>query len=191
MTSHVVGSGGAAMSKSQLSLSEWLARCNGMLGLVFTDVVGSTPLLFARKTVAYTRLLRGYRAHARELIESLEGRLIDEPGDELFAAFPSAASAYRFAWEFFHDTGVPDLQIRAGVHYGAVSEERNVLVGRDVHLGARVMQQAEGAELWLSDAAKAALEAESPSSAAQISWIATVELELKGIPHRQRLWRVA
>lgn len=179
------------MSESQLSLSEWLARCNGVLGLVFTDVVGSTLLLFTRKTQAYTRLLRGYRAHAREVIESLEGRLVDEPGDELFAAFPSATSAYRFAWELFHNTGVPDLQIRAGVHYGAVSEERNVLVGRDVHLGARVMQQAEGSELWVSAAAKAALETESPTSAAQISWIATVEPEIEGIPHRQRLWRAA
>lgn len=179
------------MSESQQSLDEWLARRNGMLGLVFTDVVGSTRLLFSRKTQIYTRLLRSYRDHARELIEAFEGRLIDEPGDELFAAFPSATSAYRFAWELFYNTGVPELQIRAGVHYGAVSEERNVLVGRDVHLGARVMQQAGGAELWVSAAAKAALEAESPISAAQISWIATVEPELKGIPHRQRLWRVA
>jgi class 3 adenylate cyclase len=186
-----IGLEGVPMSETQLSLSEWLARRDEKLGLVFTDLVDSTRLLYARETLGYTRILRTYRARARQAIESFGGRLIDEPGDELFAAFPGAAPAYSFAWELFHDPGAPELRIRAGVHFGSASEEQSVLVGRDVHLGARVMHHAEGAELWVSDAAKEAIQAESPTTAALISWIANVEADLKGVPKKQRLWRVA
>ena len=179
------------MSESPLSLSEWLARHGGTVCLVFSDIVDSTKMLYANKTQGYMPVLRAYRKRARLLVGQQGGRLIEESGDELFVAFPHAAEGYAFGWELIHDPGHATLQIRVGVHLGVVSEEGGFLVGRDVHLAARVMQHSDGSQLWVSDAAKRALEVESSSATDAISWMASEVSELKGIPDKQRLWRAA
>ena len=179
------------MTENPISLSDWLAQYDGTVGLVFTDIIDSTSLIYAKKTVKYTGMLRSHKSRAVDMVRELGGRLIDETGEEIFAAFSTATNAYSFASELFNHPGNTDLRIRAGVHFGAVRAEGTALVGRNVHLGARVMQYAVDHELWVSDAAKSALEAESPSVASGISWLAGNECELKGIPDKQRLWRAA
>ena len=178
-----------SMASASLPLSHWLSQCGGKAGLVFTDVVDSTLLLFERETVDYRQLLRAHASRAADLVGELEGRLVDEKGDELLAVFPSAANAYTFARELFTDTGHPKLGIRAGVHFGAVRAENKILVGRSVHFGARVMQRGEKCEIWVSDAARSALERESPDLAAGIDWLDHDDCDLKGVPEKQRLWR--
>jgi len=69
--------------------------------------------------------------------------------------------------------------------------EGDAIAGRSVHLGARVMQHAVDPQLWLSDAAKAALEGESPGLTARMEWVAQEHCELKGVQRTQRLWRAA
>lgn len=175
----------------EIPLSHWLSRHGGRAGLVFTDVVDSTLLLFERETVDYRQLLRAHAARARDLAEALDGRLVDEKGDELLAVFPTATDACRFARELSSDTGHPNLGIRVGVHFGTVRAENRILVGRNVHLGARVMQRGKGREIWLSDATRSALERESPELAKSIDWLDCDDCQLKGVPQPQRLWRVA
>jgi class 3 adenylate cyclase len=175
----------------ELPLSHWISQHGSRAGLVFTDVVDSTLLLFERETVDYRQLLGAHADRARALAESLGGRLVDEKGDELLAAFPTATSACRFARELYADTGHPNLGIRAGVHFGTVRAENRILVGRSVHMGARVMQRGKDREIWLSDAARQALERESPELAKRTEWIDCDDCELKGVPGRQRLWRIA
>jgi class 3 adenylate cyclase len=173
----------------QLPLVDWLAQCGEAVALVFTDLVESTSLLYSQKTIDYTRMLRSHRQRAAALIRQQRGRLIDGTGDKHFAVFRTASQAYGFARDLFLAPGHPSLKIRAGVHYGAVRADASALVGRNVHLGARVMEHAAGSELWLSDAARRALESESPEIASAISWLHGEECALKGIPERQRLWR--
>jgi len=72
-----------------------------------------------------------------------------------------------------------------------VRAEGEAIVGRNVHLCARIMQRAAVPELWVSDDAKVALEVESPGLASGISWIARDDCELSGIPGRHSLWRAA
>jgi len=179
------------MSGQDSSLADWLAGADGALGLVFSDIVGSTNLLYAARTLDYVSMLRAHKRRAEELTEANGGRLVGETGDELLAAFAQAAQAYAFAEALFGDPGHAQLRVRVGVHYGTVRAEGVGLAGRNVHLGARVMQHGVASELWLSEAAKAALEDESPALAARIAWIAHDECELKGVPGRQRLWRAA
>ena len=175
----------------QAPLTDWLAGCGEAVALVFTDLVESTLLLYSQKTIDYTRMLRSHRHRAATLIREHGGRLIDGTGDKHFAVFPSASQAYGFASDLFHSPGHERLRIRAGVHYGAVRADGGALVGRTVHLGARVMEHATGRELWLSDTAKQALESESPEIASAIPWLHHEEYKLKGIPDRQLLWRAA
>jgi hypothetical protein len=72
-----------------------------------------------------------------------------------------------------------------------VRAEGERLIGRNVHYCARVMQRADDPELWVSDAARRAMEVGAERFASEIVWIANDEMELKGIPGLQRLWRAA
>jgi len=180
-----------AMRAQDIPLADWLAGSDGSAALVFSDIVGSTNLLYTARTLDYMGMLRAHKRRAEALISTHDGRLIGETGDELLAAFLRAAKAYAFADALFGDPGHGQLRVRVGVHFGAVRAEGESLAGRNVHLGARVMQHAVDRELWLSDAAKMALEGESPAVAARIAWIAHDECELKGVPGRQQLWRAA
>jgi len=179
------------MNEPQRSIADWLASTDGAVGLVFSDIVGSTNLLYAARTLDYVSMLRSHRQRAGDLTQANGGRLVGETGDELLAVFPGAAQAYAFARALFEDPGHAQLRVRVGLHYGRVQAEGNGVAGRDVHLGARVMRYGVESEIWLSDAAKAAIEDESPALAARIRWIAHDACELKGVPGQHRLWRVA
>ena len=78
-----------------------------------------------------------------------------------------------------------------GIHLGSVRAEGERLIGRNVHYCARVMQRAEDAEFWVSDAARRALESGVKRFRSEMVWIANDEMELKGIPGRHQLWRAA
>jgi class 3 adenylate cyclase len=139
----------------------------------------------------YSLILRAHRSRATLLAARLDGRLMDPLADELVAAFLSATNAYQFACELFDDPGDPQISVRAGVHFGTVQADEGSLTGRHVHLAARVMEHGHEHELWVSDSAKAALEAESLRLASGIAWITSEECQLKGIPNTHRLWRAA
>lgn len=173
------------------SLDEWLEQSGHQVGIVFTDIVGSTLLVQQEKTKNYGLILRAHNSRALSLAEQCDGRVVVNVGDQLLAAFRSATNAFRFAEALFHDPGDAQLRVRAGVHFGTVRAHETGLVGRDVHIAARVMAHGRDSELWVSDAAKQALERESLPLAAAINWIANEECELKGISDAQRLWRAA
>ena len=180
--------------KDRGTLAEWLAPFQ-RIGLVFTDVYRSTDLLYGLKTTKHNAILRAHRSRADDLTRQLGGRVVDQVGDALFVVLPSATNAYSFAYELFHETGHPLLAIRAGVHFGEVTLSGTRISGRTVNYGHRVMEHAQGnRELWVSDAAKAALEHESPDVASGIRWVRTDECHLdgvhvEGVPVKQRLWR--
>lgn len=178
-------------TNGETSLSGWLEGSAGAIGIVFSDIVGSTVLLHRHKTMDYSLILRAHRSQAALLAARYDGRLVTSVGDELVAAFRSAINAYQFACRLFQDPGDPRISVRAGVHFGPVRAHEEGFVGRHVHLGARVMEYGRDHELWVSDAAKAALEAESSRFASGIAWITSEECQLKGIPDRHRLWRAA
>ena len=175
----------------EVSLDVWLERSPRAVGIVFTDIVGSTLLIHRLKTTNFSLILREYQSRAMQLAAGFDGRLIDRTGDELFAAFRTATGAYQFASALFEDPGHPQLIVRAGVHFGTVQSDDARLVGRNVHLGARILEYGGDHELWVSDAAKLALEVESAAVASSITWLTSVEAQLKGIPDAQRLWRAA
>ncbi len=174
-----------------MGLADWLARQGDEVGLAFTDVVRSTSLLFEEQTARYSEFIRMHRDRALARARVYGGRIVDETGDQILAVFPDAAGAFHFGCDLFADTGHRDLKIRVGVHVGSVRAEGKRLIGRNVHYCARVMQRGNDPELWVSDAARRAMESGAKRFASEIVWIASDETELKGIPGLQRLWRAA
>ena len=144
------------MRNQQRPTADWLAELGFAVGIVFVDIVGSTPLLHQTGTVAFGEILRAYRKRGRQLVAEHRGRLTAPNGDELFAAFPSTTNAFVFATQFFQDPGHPELAsggIRVGVHFGPVRADGfDELTGRNnVHLGHRVIENALTSEAWVSE----------------------------------------
>lgn len=174
----------------QESLSAWLEHNNRSVALVFTDVVDSTNLLYSVTTVDYRRIIRAHRSRTLLLLKGRNARLVDETGDQIFAAFGNVSDAQQFARDLVADPGHPKLSIRAGIHYGSVSAEENALVGRSVHLAVRVMQHGGAGELWASDAAKRALDSQLEDLSDGVEVISDAWVNLKGVPDEQLLWRL-
>lgn len=180
-----------AEGSSELSLADWAENGGRDLCLVFADIVGSALLVHGQGTKVYAHVLTAYRARAERLAAALDGRIISKEGDEIFAAFHTAARGFRFARELSADAGHELIAVRVGLHCGHVSCHEARLVGRAVPLAARVMERAAPHELWISDTARKALIAEQPSIVGELQSIRSEVCMLHGIPEPQLLWRVA
>ena len=81
-----------------------------------------------------------------------------------------------------HDLG---LRIRAGVHTGEVELDGDAVRGIAVHIGARVAAMAGPSEVLVSQTVKDLV------AGSGLTFEDAGEHELKGIPDRRRLYRVA
>ncbi|MDJ0847133.1 MAG: adenylate/guanylate cyclase domain-containing protein [Myxococcota bacterium] len=82
------------------------------LALVFTDIVGSTSLLYEVGDENYDEMLTGHVRRARESIAAQEGgRLVDTIGDGVFATFPYVFRAIAFVRSLLStpDSGKPSM----------------------------------------------------------------------------------
>jgi class 3 adenylate cyclase len=98
-------------------------RPTGTVSLLFTDIEGSTRLL-QRLGDRYGEVLAEHRRLLREAIAGHHGREVDNQGDAIFAAFPTAKDAVAAAAEAQRSLashpwseGV-SLKVRMGIHTG-------------------------------------------------------------------------
>jgi class 3 adenylate cyclase len=173
---------------SVFSLQKWLKKSDGYTCLVFTDIVESTSLLSEVGTVLYTDYRKAHQERANQLRRKFSGILIDQTGDSLFVVFYNVMKAYAFAVGLFGNPGNENIKVRIGIHFGKVTADGRALVGKSVHYAARVLAAGNGAEIWISEAAKVTLEKESPGFAKSIKWIKSKECIFKGFDGKQRLW---
>jgi class 3 adenylate cyclase len=121
-----------------------------LLTVLFTDIVGSTRLaaeLGDRKW--REQLERHYAIVAREL-ERHRGREVDRAGDGVLATFDGPARAIRCALALSSELRAEGVEIRAGVHAGEVELLGDRIGGIAVHVGARVMSQAQAGEVLVT-----------------------------------------
>jgi class 3 adenylate cyclase len=161
------------------------------IALVFTDIVGSTTLLYQVGDDAYDAILTIHFKRARELIASFKGREINTAGDGILCAFLQVSEAVGFARELAASPGSDQVQIRAGIHFGNVKFRLSDMCGKNIHFASRVMSQAIGPETWLSDDAKKRLEDEDREFFAQLHFTDQTGCKLKNMPGEHRLWRLS
>jgi class 3 adenylate cyclase len=176
------------MKPRRSQLETWISAKQGAVTLVFTDVVRSTALLYGTGSIIYMRAIRSHRRHAKQLVESLQGHVIDTSGDAVFSAFHSAAAAFRFALSIIENPGDEQVHVRVGIHHGVVHANGDGLFGKAVHFAARLSERGGDSEIWASDAAKQELEAESTEFASQIDWRRCDQCALEGIPGVHTIW---
>jgi class 3 adenylate cyclase len=137
----------------------------GRVGLLFTDVAGSTALHERAGDARAFRLVGEHFALMRDVIERGGGAIVKTIGDAVMAAFPDGAAALaaglaiQRALRDFDTGGLadPTTMVRVGVNAGAcfavTQNERLDYFGLAVILASRAVREARGGEVVATVAA--------------------------------------
>ncbi|MFI5035739.1 MAG: adenylate/guanylate cyclase domain-containing protein [Acidimicrobiales bacterium] len=123
--------------------------------ILFTDVVDSTTLVSELGDAAWRELLSRHLESMRLELDRYRGYEINTTGDGLIATFEAPAAALQCAAAIGRASARQGLKIRASVHVGEVELVGTDIRGVAVHEGARILGEAEDAEILVSAAARA------------------------------------
>jgi class 3 adenylate cyclase len=129
-------------------------------------------------------LLERHHALIRAILARYRGRGIDTAGDGFFATFDGPARAVRAAQAIIKAVGALGRRIRADVHTGEVQTIAEKVGGMGVIIGARIGAMAGPDDVLTSATVK------DLTAGSGLTFEATGEHELKGVPDRWRLYRV-
>ena len=159
--------------------------------IVFTDVEASTALTERLGDAAVREILREHERLTREALAQHGGREIKTMGDGFMASFNSASGALDAAIamqhaiaEHFAGTETP-IRIRVGINAGEPIEEEDDLYGTAVIQAARVMGQADGGQILVTETVRSLVAGKDYAFANH------GETTLKGFPEPVRLFTVA
>jgi len=153
--------------------------------VLFTDIVGSTKMAADLGDSRWKRLLSEHDGRSRVEIDRHRGRFVDSRGDGLFATFDGPARAVRCAQAIAESVRPLGLEIRAGCHTGEVELVDERVQGIAVHIGARVAALAGPSEVLVSSTVR------DLTAGSGLVYEDAGEHELKGVPDRWHLYRVA
>src|SRR5438094_5406912 len=122
-----------------------------------TDVKGYSRLM-GEDEVATIRTITAYREVMASLIQQHRGRVVDSPGDNLLAEFPSVVEAVQCAVAIQQElktknTELPPhrrMEFRIGINLGDVIAEGERLYGDGVNIAARLEGLAEAGGICIS-----------------------------------------
>jgi len=120
--------------------------------VLFTDIVGSTERAAQLGDTAWSEVLAGHDALARQRVAAYRGAVVKTTGDGVLATFDGPARAIECATDLTQAVRDLGLEIRAGLHTGEVEERDGDVHGIAVHIAARVMALAGPGEVLVSAA---------------------------------------
>jgi class 3 adenylate cyclase len=153
--------------------------------VLFTDVVDSTRKQAELGDRRYRDLIEEHHVIVRDGLERWRGRESATAGDGFYATFEGPARAIRCALEIEQRVRDLGIEVRAGVHTGECELIDGQISGLTVSIGARVAASAGPNEVLVSQTVKDLV------AGSGFSFEDTGERELKGVPDRWRLYRVA
>jgi predicted ATPase/class 3 adenylate cyclase len=122
----------------------------GTVTFLFTDVEGSTRLLYELGAEAYADALAEHRRVVRAACAAEGGVEVDTQGDAFFVAFPSAPGAFAAATALTEALACGRIQVRVGLHTGTPLVTAEGYVGADLHRAARIAAAGHGGQVLLS-----------------------------------------
>lgn len=123
----------------------------GVVTFLFTDVEGSTKLLYELGD-DYAAALHEHRRVLREAFAAHNGVEVDTQGDAFFVAFARASEAVACAASAQKALADGPIKVRMGLHSGEPQLTEEGYVGLDVHKGARIAAVGHGGQVLLSAA---------------------------------------
>jgi adenylate cyclase len=163
-----------------------------LAAILSADVVGYSRLM-AEDEAATIRTLTDYREEIAMRVRQHRGRVVDTPGDNLLAEFPTALDAVRCAIESQAvlralNATLPDerqMDFRIGVHMGDVSVEGERIYGDGVNIAARLEGLAEAGGVCIS-----ATVHEQVRNKVDVGFTDLGDQTVKNIPDQVRVYRV-
>ena len=152
--------------------------------VLFTDIVGSTPLAAELGDGRWSQVLERHNAIVRRQLERHRGREITTTGDGFLALFDGPARAITCACAIRDAVRQIGLDVRAGLHTGEVQLGDTDVTGLAVHIGQRVSSFAGPGEVLVSRTVADLVVGSG------IQFADRGEHELKGVPGQWRLFAV-
>ena len=163
----------------------WDAPSDAPITVLMTDVEGSTDLHTRLGDASARELIRGHEALIRATLAAHGGHEVKTMGDGFLAYFTSTRRALECAMTIQKQVMKENsLRVRIGLHCGEVIHERDDIHGAAVAAAARIMSQAAGGEIVVSDLVR------QLAGAAGVQFHARVPVQLKGLEGEWRLHNV-
>lgn len=132
--------------------------------LVLADVRAYCIAMERDETGTWRRVTRAIGLFVK-LVESYGGRMVDQTGDSVLAAFTDAGQALRFAVEIQRELRseavwsgeAGPLEFRIGMHHGDVYEQSGRMYGHAINITQRIESLAAVGGICLSEAVRAEL----------------------------------
>ncbi|MCA1840943.1 MAG: alpha/beta fold hydrolase [Actinomycetota bacterium] len=118
--------------------------------LMFTDIVDSTGYAARLGDRRWRELLDRHDEVVRESLRHFRGQEVKATGDGFLATFDGPARAIRCALSLNQQMSSLGIELRTGLHTGEVEQRGEDLGGIAVHIGARVMAEAEPSEILVT-----------------------------------------
>ncbi len=177
----------------------WLAEIRRFLGedlpapsldtvlatALFTDIVGSTERQAELGDRRWKDLVLAHHGVVRAALSRWTGVENDTAGDGFFATFDGPARAIRCALEVVERVRDLGIEVRAGVHTGECERIDGKVGGLAISIGARVASMAGPSQILVSQTVRDLV------AGSGLTFEDAGEHELKGVPDRWRLYRVA
>jgi class 3 adenylate cyclase len=122
--------------------------------VLFTDIVGSTEHAARLGDGRWRALLGQHNNLIRGRIAHWRGKEVKTIGDGFLATFDGPARAVHCASEIVDEADSLGLRVRTGLHTGECELVGDDVAGIAVHIGARVMANADGGEVLASSTVK-------------------------------------
>ena len=122
--------------------------------VLFLDIASSTERAATLGDIPWRNLLNSYYAVVRKELARYRGKEINATGDGFLASFDGPARAVRCALAVALAVRQLGIEVRAGVHTGECELMGDNVGGIAVHIGARIMAQAEPGAVLVSGTVK-------------------------------------
>ncbi len=153
--------------------------------VLFTDIVDSTATAAALGDRAWRDVVERHHAIVRGTLGRFRGTEVDTAGDGFFATFDGPARAVRCVEQIIQAVRPLGIEVRAGVHTGECQLIDGKLGGLAIVIGARIGSLADANGILVSRTVK------DLTAGSGLTFEDAGEHDLKGLPDRWRLYRVA
>jgi pimeloyl-ACP methyl ester carboxylesterase len=153
--------------------------------VLFTDIVGSTERAVDLGDRGWQELLSRHHGLVRDELHRYRGVEQNTLGDGFFATFDGPARAVRCAQRICEAVRAVGLDVRAGVHTGECERTGEKLGGIAVHIGARVVAQAQPGEVLVSSTVRDLV------AGSGLTFTERGVHRLKGVPGEWKLYAAA
>jgi class 3 adenylate cyclase len=165
---------------------------DGMVTIMFTDVVGSTEMMERLGEERWLELMLTHSRLVRECVAAHGGEVVRSEGDGFMLTFASARSALHFAVAlqrtFAHhnrEQFEEPVLVRVGAHTGNIFHTGEDFLGRAIVLAARISGAASGGEILVSSALR-----DYTRRAGDWRFGEPAKMSLKGLATVERVYRL-